>query len=261
MRGQNMNNGQLNTQQGKWLSVALMFLLITLTGCSQSSSKKASSIDPLERYNRVIYRMNVGLDKRVLKPVARAYKKVTPEVVDNGITHIFLNLQDIRNAANSLLQLKPKHTLVNTERFIFNSTFGIAGIFDIATEMGLQKHEEDFGQTLAHWGVKPGPYLMLPLLGPSTLRDATGRLTLDRLADPLSYAESRTEVAAFVVKNLDKRADLLGADEVLDEVADDKYLAIRDAWLQRRESQIRDGKVDKKEDNDLINELESLDDE
>ncbi len=241
----------------------LLLLLLFVSGCS-SHTVNAGSIqtrDPLEKYNRAVYRMNVGLDRRILKPVAKAYKRITPEVVDNGITNFFLNLQDIRNAANSLLQLKPRHTLVNTERFIFNSTFGIAGIFDIATEMGLQKHDEDFGQTLAYWGVKSGPYIMLPLFGPSTLRDASGKFTLDRLADPVTYADSNPALAAFILKNLDKRADLLGVDEALEGVTDDQYLAVRDAWLQRRQYLITDGKVDSKADSDLIDELESLDDE
>jgi len=250
-------------------STTTFLLVFLLVGCSQTndgSQLSSGSVDspqknsdPFEKMNRKLYKLNAGLDKTFLKPVARAYKKVTPEIIDSSITNFFLNLEDVTNAFNNLLQFKLGDSLVDTERFIFNSTFGLAGIFDIATEMGLEKHDEDFGQTLAHWGVNSGPYIMLPLLGPSTLRDATAKFSIDRLTDPTSYSDQGPYL--FVVENLDKRADVLTTEEAFEDLSEDKYSAIKDAWLQRRKYLINDGKVDEKSDTDLIDELESLDNE
>jgi len=147
----------------------------------------------------------------------------------------------------------------DTERFIFNSTFGLAGLFDIATEMGLKKHNEDFGQTLAKQGVGSGPYVMLPFFGPSTLRDATAKFSVDSILNPSIYSDEKYML--FMLKNLDKRADYLSEEEAFKDLSDDQYIALRDAWLQRREYLIKDGKVDKKEQSNLIDELEDLDDE
>jgi len=215
--------------------------------------------DPLEKLNRSIYNVNVAFDKHLFKPVAKAYKKITPEPIDTSITNFFGNLEDISNATNNLLQFKVGDALKDTERFIFNSTFGLAGLFDIATEMGLKKHREDFGQTLAKWGVGSGPYVMLPFFGPSTLRDASAKFSVDFILDPTIYPDEK--YALFTLKNLDKRADLLSEEEALKDLSDDQYIALRDAWLQRREYLINDGKVDEKEQSDLIDELEDLDDD
>lgn len=226
---------------------------------STTTSAKQATSDRFEKINRAIYKANVSLDKHLLKPVAKAYKKITPEPINTSITNFFLNLGDIGNATNNLLQFKVGDAVKDTERFIFNSTFGMAGVFDIATEMGLEKHHEDFGQTLAKWGVGSGPYVMLPFFGPSTLRDASAKFSVDFLLDPAIYHDER--YALFTLKNLDKRADLLSEEEALKDLSDDQYIALRDAWLQRREYLISDGKVDKKEQSDLIDELEDLDDE
>ena len=215
--------------------------------------------DRFEHLNRKIYRANIAIDNVLLKPVAKVYNRFTPKIIDDSITNIFANFDDVGNAINNLLQLKVGDSLKDTERVIFNSSFGIAGIFDIATEMGLPKHHEDFGQTLARWGVPAGPYIMLPFLGPSTLRDATAKLTVDQLTKPEAY--SKYPYQLLVVDKLDQRADLLSAEEVLKVFSDDQYSVLRDAWLQRRMSLIRDGKADKKADDDMIDALEDMDSE
>lgn len=215
--------------------------------------------DRFEHLNRKIYRANIAIDNVLLKPVAKVYNRFTPQIIDDSITNIFANFDDVGNAINNLLQLKVGDSLKDTERVIFNSSFGIAGIFDIATEMGLPKHHEDFGQTLARWGVPAGPYIMLPFLGPSTLRDATAKLTVDQLTKPEAY--SKYPYQLLVVDKLDQRADLLSAEEVLKVFSDDQYSVLRDAWLQRRMSLIRDGKADKKADDDMIDALEDMDSE
>ena len=223
---------------------------------SEGSGTQASS-DRFEKLNRKIYKVNVAFDKHLFKPVAKAYKKIMPEPVDTSISNFFLNLGDIGNAANNLLQFKAGDALKDTQRFIFNSTFGIGGLFDIATEMGLEKHHEDFGQTLAVWGVDSGPYIMLPFFGPSTLRDATAKFSIDFLLDPTIYSDQR--YALFALKKLDERADLLTEEAALEDLSDDQYIALRDAWLQRRDYLIHDGKQDEKQQSDLIDELEDLD--
>jgi len=244
--------------------IFLLTLSLFLTACSHQSNQlgnatSASGIDRYESVNRRIFKFNGGLDKFLIKPVAKAYKIITPEVVDKGVTNFFSNLGDVGNAINNLLQLKPGPALVDTERVLFNSTVGIGGLFDVASALGMEKHDEDFGQTLAHWGVKSGPYVMLPFLGPSTVRDATAKLTIDNLSNPAHYHEE--SLAFFALKKLDQRADVFADEEAFKELSDDQYSALRDLWLQRRASLIRDGKVDEKEQSDLIDELESLDDE
>jgi len=249
--------------------VLFLALSFFLAACSQSkypssASKvggdaRESNIDRFEGINRRVFKFNAGLDKRLVKPVATAYKAITPEVVDIGVSNFFSNLGDVGNAINNLLQLKPGPALIDTERLLFNSTIGIGGLIDVASALGMEKHDEDFGQTLAHWGVKSGPYVMLPFLGPSTVRDATAKVTVDNLTNPTHYHEE--SLAFSALKTLDKRADIFTDEEAFKDISDDKYSALRDLWLQRRASLIRDGKVDEKEQSDLFDELESLDDE
>ena len=246
---------------------SLLLISLSLGACSQSSNalnqessgSMPQTSDSMEQFNRDVFKFNVSVDKLLIKPIAKAYKKVTPEVVDTGVTNFFHNLGDVGNAVNNLLQLKIGDAVKDTERFVFNSSFGIGGLFDIATEMGLERHKEDFGQTLATWGVSSGSYVMLPVFGPSTLRDATAKFSIDTLLDPTNYSEKSLEF--FVLENLDKRADLLSTEDAFKDFSDDQYVAVRDAWLQRREYLIKDGKVDEKKQTDLIDELEDLDDE
>ncbi|GAA0405698.1 VacJ family lipoprotein [Cocleimonas flava] len=254
------------------LSVAL---LMSLTACSQtkttqaegvsstdsavvSASNNPSNKDSLEKFNRSIYSFNVGLDNYFLKPVAKGYKAVTPEFVDTSVTNFFSNLGDVSNAINNLLQFKVSDAINDTERFVFNSTFGFAGLLDVASAAGLEKHNEDFGQTLARWGVGSGPYIMLPFLGPSTVRDASAKFTVDRLTDVTNYSDE--SLYYFALEMIDKRADLLNEEKAFENISNDQYVALRDAWLQRRDYLITDGKSSKDSASDLIDRLESLDD-
>ena len=185
----------------------LIFVMLFLTACSQSNNiiynaSSTSSFDPYEKTNRHIFKFNAGLDKHFVKPVATAYKAITPEVVDHSVSNFFNNLDDVGSAINSLLQFKPGPALVDTERVLFNSTVGIGGLFDVASTLGMERYEEDFGQTLAHWGVKSGPYIMLPFLGPSTVRDATAKLTVDILTNPAHYHDE--SLALFALNKLDQ---------------------------------------------------------
>lgn len=225
----------------------------------KNANEQIHNQDRWESFNRRIFRLNKGLDTVLVKPAAKAYKFVTPEIIDKSVSNFFSNIGDVGNAFNNLLQFKPADAINDSARFLFNSTFGLAGFLDIASEMELEKHDEDFGQTLAKWGVGSGPYLMLPFLGPSTVRDAGARFSIDAVTDPVSYQDEAFALTAL--KILDIRADLLLQEEAFKGLADDEYSAVRDAWLQRREYLIRDGAIDKQGQSDLIDELESLDDE
>ncbi len=254
---------------------ALMVLMLFVSACSQTTTKNTAEIlhspsaineenkdkvkDPYEAFNRGIYNINSDFDKSLLKTFAKAYITITPEVVDDSITNFFLNIEDIATAFNNLLQLKPVKAFDDSKRVLVNTTLGIGGLFDAATPMGIEKHDEDFGQTLAFWGVPSGPYVMFPVLGPSTLRDATAKLTVDRLTNLTSYSDK--SIYFFVTKNLDKRADLLSTEEAFKDISDDPYIAVREAWLQRRDYLLRDGEIDEQSETDLIDELEALDDE
>lgn len=231
-------------------------------GHVQTASKRSVSAvneqDPWEDFNRGVHGVNTGIDNAVLKPLAKGYQAVTPEIVDKGISNFFGNLGDVGNMINNALQFKGEEAISDMARVIFNSTFGLAGFLDVASEMGIPKHDEDFGQTLASWGVESGPYLELPLLGPSTLRDAPGRI-VDFALNPVSYLNYSEPLSA--VSLVDTRADLLDTEKVLKSVSSvDRYATVRDAWLQRREFLVNDGKSEKleQEKDDLINELEAL---
>lgn len=213
---------------------------LLLTGCATTSAPPA---DPLEGLNRGTYAFNDAVDRAVLKPVAQGYQAVTPAFFRSGVSNAFRNVGDVSVSVNNLLQGKPRDALSDLGRFVVNSTLGVLGLFDVATPMGLEKHEEDFGQTLGKWGVGTGPYLVMPLMGPSTLRDATGRY-----AD--SYAGWGRQVDHIPTRNatsglelLNVRANLLGAGDTLDQAALDKYQFLRDAYLQRRLRMVHDGKV------------------
>lgn len=215
--------------------VALFFALL-VSGCATTNGP-----DPWEGLNRKTYAFNDALDTAVLKPVAQGYVKVVPGFAREGVSNFFDNLDDIGTALNNVLQGKPKEGISDAGRFVVNTVFGFFGLWDVATPMGLEKHYEDFGQTLGVWGVQSGPYLVLPLLGPSSARDAPARAV-----DPSWFYSShiKPERAYWGMWTLDKvrtRAGLLQAESTLDAAALDKYSFIRDAWLQRRRSQVYDG--------------------
>lgn len=196
--------------------------------------------DPWESFNRKVYRFNDVLDRWALKPVAQGYRKVTPDVVEDGVHNVFRNLGEARNLANNLLQLKMHDAGVDTARFFFNTTFGLLGFFDVATKMGLQRNDEDFGQTLGAWGVKSGPYVVLPLLGPSTVRD-TVSLYPDSFTSQYRYINDvPVRNSMFALNLVDTRASLLTAERL---ITGDKYRFIRNAYLQNREFKVQDGNV------------------
>nr|WP_315216035.1 VacJ family lipoprotein [uncultured Duganella sp.] len=206
---------------------------LMLAGCAGPNPR-----DPYESYNRAVFSFNDTVDTYALKPVATVYRDVTPSFVQTGVGNFFGNLGDAWTAVNNLLQGKGEAGMTDVTRFALNSTLGILGLFDIASEAGLQKHKEDFGQTLGTWGVSSGPYLMLPLLGPSTVRD-TVALPADFAGNIWSY---KTPVylrnIGTGVNLVDTRASLLDATSMLEDAALDRYEFIRDGYLQRRESLI-----------------------
>lgn len=211
---------------------------------SVSSPKAAvrSEKDPFESWNRSVFSFNESVDKAVLKPLAQAYTDVLPEYVRTLISNVIGNVADAWSMVNHLLQGKIESTLQMGMRVSINSVLGFGGLLDIGTEIGLERQSEDFGQTLGRWGVPPGPYVMLPVLGPSTVRD-TGGLVLDLQATPASLINDTTAtvVGVTVLQAVSTRAGLLGASRVLDDIALDKYSFLRDAYLARRQNQVYDG--------------------
>lgn len=199
--------------------------------------------DPLQAYNRVMFAFNEKADKYALKPVAKAYKTVTPDAVQFMLGNFFSNMYDLYTGANNLLQGKPKEVLQDVTRFVLNSTLGFLGFGDVATEMGLPKHNEDLGQTLGKWGVPSGPYFVLPLLGPSTVRDAAAKPVDSLYGSAYQWQDGHTALKwqLWTVEKINDRAKLLDAEKMLDDAALDRYTLIRDGWLARRKNAVYDG--------------------
>jgi phospholipid-binding lipoprotein MlaA len=216
-------------------------LLIFVAGCATTGNGTPG--DPLERLNRGTYRFNDTIDRAVLKPVAQRYQRHVPQFIRTGVGNVLSHLAFPTTIVNDLLQLKLKDTVVDLGRFVLNSTLGLAGLLDPASHVGLARNDEDFGQTLGRWGVPPGPYLVLPLLGPSTLRDAPA-LAVDGQTDLRAQLDLETgeRVAIAVLSVVDGRASLLSLDQSIQR-AFDPYAFVRNAWLQRREYKVRDGNV------------------
>lgn len=198
--------------------------------------------DPLQAYNRVMFAFNERADQYALKPVAKAYRFITPKPVQFVVGNFFSNLDDLWSGFNNLLQGKGKAAASDTARFFVNSTLGFLGFADVATEMGLEKHNEDLGQTLGWWGVPSGPYFVIPLLGPSTIRDATSRL-VDAYGQPYMWQDGHDALkwSLWTVDKVHTRASLLDAEGALNDAALDKYTLMRDGWLARRRNQVYDG--------------------
>jgi len=213
--------------------------LFALGGCATTPG--GDPRDPFEGFNRSVFSFNESVDKAVLKPVATGYEKVVPQFVRDRVDSFFANLGDAWSAVNLLLQAKPVPALETGMRFAFNSTLGLGGLFDIAGDAGMERRNEDFGQTLGRWGVGPGPYLVLPILGPSTVRD-TSALAADFQAAPAAwFQERRDQVGVTALQVISTRARLLSATRQIDDIALDKYLLIRDGFLVRRRNQVYDG--------------------
>ena len=231
----------MNTRSGaprlrRAAQVALLSAGLALGGCA--TGPNANRNDPLEPLNRSVSEFNEGVDAVILKPGATLYREKVPPLVRTGVSNFFGNLTDAWSAVNSALQFKFQDAAENWMRFSVNTFFGLGGILDIASEMNIDRHREDFGTTLGRWGVPAGPYVVLPLLGPSTLRD-TLAIPVDRQGDPvreLSHAAERNSL--YVLRAVDVRANLLRASEVLEGAALDRYSFTRDAYLQRRRAEI-----------------------
>jgi len=219
------------------LAAATAIAFAGLGGCATTANNPK---DPFEGFNRVMFSVNEGIDV-VVKPVAKGYDQVMPDPVKTGIGNFFGNIADLWIAVNNFLQGKPTDGFSDIGRVLVNSTIGIVGLIDVASEMGLEKHAEDFGQTLGRWGVDGGPYLFWPLIGPRNVRDTFG-FAVDVSADPVGHLEDVSARNTLIgVRFIDLRASLLPADKVVEEAAFDKYNYIRDAYFQNRRSAIHDG--------------------
>ena len=216
--------------------------VLAFTGllCLPVLAQAASEDDPWESFNRPIFTFNDTLDTYALKPLAQGYQAITPQFLEDGIHNMFANVGDVSNLANNLLQGKLEAAGIDTSRVLFNTTFGLLGFFDVASKMELRKSDEDFGQTLGVWGVGSGPYIVLPLLGPSSGRDAVAKIP-DSLLEPYPYINdvpARNLIHGVDV--VDTRANLLSAEKL---ISGDKYVFIRNAYLQNREFKVTDGQV------------------
>jgi phospholipid-binding lipoprotein MlaA len=216
-----------------------LFAALLLAGCA-STSNRSEAYDPWEGMNRKTFAFNDALDRAVMKPLAQGYQKVTPEFAQEGVNNFYSNLEDIGTSLNNFLQGKPRNGASDAARFVVNSIFGVFGLWDIATPLGLEKHDEDFGQTLGRWGAPPGPYFVIPFLGPSTVRDAPARAV-----DPSwfynDYLPDRVYWSWWGLDKVRTRANLLKAGSILDQAAIDRYSFLRDAWWQRRRNAVYDG--------------------
>lgn len=213
-------------------------MLVGLTACA--TGPDAHPQDPLEPWNRGVYRFNDVLDTNVVKPVAETYQEVTPDPIRKGVSNFFGNIRDVWSSVNAALQLRPQEALENLFRVGVNTTLGLGGVLDVATEMGIPRTRMDFGQTLGRWGVPSGPYLVLPLLGPSSVRDATGTGIQFRLNEYTNFDDDHVQNSLTALEVVDTRAGLLRAGTLLNEAAIDKYSFVRDFYLQRRQNQIDD---------------------
>jgi phospholipid-binding lipoprotein MlaA len=237
--------------QGLLAVIGLALLQACATVPADSSVEVVKPIDPYERFNRSIFTFNENVDRAVVKPVASAYRDATPELLRRGVNNFFGNITDAWSLVNNTLQLKPVEATDSLFRVTVNTLWGLGGIFDVASDMGIPSHTEDFGQTLGYWGVLSGPYVVLPIFGPSTVRDSFGML-VDFQGDPVSGLNKvpvRNSLTGL--RLVDKRASFLGAGELLEQAALDKYAFAREVYLQRRRSLIGSDQVEKEERYDL----------
>ena len=216
----------------------LLVVACCLSGCATSGNPR----DPLESVNRAVFSFNDGFDRAVAKPLAEGYRAAMPSFARTAVTNFFSNLEDLWIALNDLLQGKPRKAFDDLARTLINSTVGILGLIDVASDLGIEKRNEDFGQTLGLWGVPSGPYLVLPFLGSSTMRDALSYGLVDVKGDFVrQHGDVSERNTAFVLRAVNLRANLLDASRIVEEAALDKYTFMRDAYLQRRQSLVYDG--------------------
>jgi phospholipid-binding lipoprotein MlaA len=230
----------------KALVLSLLLSLAFLGGCASTNNPR----DPMEPMNRAFYSFNDGVDNALLKPIAEGYRAVLPSFARTGVSNFFSNINDVLIALNNLLQGKIVNAISDLGRVVVNTTIGVLGLMDPATEIGLEKHNEDFGQTLGYWGIGDGAYLVIPLLGPSNVRDAVGKV-VDFKTDPITYVNHmRTRNVLWGTRIISNRADLLDTSKILEAAALDPYEFVRDAYLQRRRNLVHDGSPPPDNDND-----------
>ena len=234
------------------IRILVVLVTVTLTGCASTHAKNPA--DPLESFNRGVYQFNDAVDKAIAKPVAQGYNAVMPVPGKVMVSNFFSNLEDVVITINDLLQFKFAQAASDGSRFLFNSTFGVFGLLDVTPR--LEKHNEDFGQTLGYWGVGSGPYIMLPLLGPSSVRDGVGLYADSRPSLLRRVNHSRTRNQLYLTTSINRRAQLLDQEKVLDEAALDRYEFIRDAYLLRRQSLVYDGNPPREKYEDEENDFE-----
>ena len=222
--------------------VTVTFLILSLSGCASFSNNGLDDPrDPLERTNRTIFKFNDAVDRKVLKPLAVGYENVVPETIRKGVSNFFGNLSDLVTTIQHFLQLDLQKTSSSASRFIINSTFGILGFRDVASGIGIPKTNEDFGQTMGTYGVGPGPYLVLPFFGPSSLRDSVGKV-VDIIVDPIqtTVKDDSARLAINSLRVVETRASLLSAEQAFEALAFDRYLGVKNAYLANRKAQIDD---------------------
>jgi len=231
-------------KQGLFAQMVKSLLLagaLAVSGCATTDPDFADPRDPFEDFNRTMFSFNDMLDRALIKPLGEGYNFVVPTPVNRGVTNFFNNIDDVTSAVNNLLQFKMGRALNDVGRVAVNSTIGIGGLFDVASNLDMPRYNEDFGQTLGTWGVASGPYIVLPLLGPTSGRDGVG-MVADWYTDPITYIDDdgwRYGLRALDL--IDTRADLINTSRVLDQAALDPYSFVRDAYLQKRQNDVYDG--------------------
>ncbi|RLA00359.1 MAG: VacJ family lipoprotein [Gammaproteobacteria bacterium] len=237
-------------------------IVLLFSGCATTSTNEIGSQDPLETFNRASYDLNKTMDILLLKPMAKGYDKVMPKPAKVGISNFFSNLDEIPTIINSVLQGKFSAALSDTGRFLINTTLGLAGFIDVATDLDFEQHDEDFGQTLGYWGIESGPYLVLPLFGPSSLRDVVGRGVdgFSSAGNEIDHVPTRNSI--YLAELIDVRYRLLAIDGQLEDALDE-YSFVRDAYLMRRQYQVYDGDPPEEDDfyDDDCEDIEYCDDE
>lgn len=214
----------------RFILISVMAILVVLSSSAPARAAEAVS-DPWESLNRKTFAFNEFLDRNFLKPAAKGYQAVTPEPVDTSVTNFFSNLREVPSFVNHLAQARPKDAAADAGRFILNTTVGVLGLFDVASKVGIEQKNADFGLTLGRWGIGAGPYLVLPFLGPSTVRDAAGQ-TFDVFSYPVVYLEAPTEIPVRALEIIDGRADLLETEKL---ITGDRYTFLRNLYVQRRQ--------------------------
>lgn len=237
-----------------FIKIILVVCLVLNTGACARLGSRGDPRDPFEGFNRSVYSFNDAMDRTIFNRISRFYQAITPEILDQGISNFFSNINDVIVIVNDFLQFKITQAFSDIGRVVFNSTLGFGGLFDVSTGFGFPKHNEDFGQTLAVWGFGPGPYLVVPFLGPSTVRDGAGYLAATTYVSPLAYINDTEAYAGLMTLNyVDFKADLLSAQKLIGEAAVDKYEFTKNAYLARREDLVndREGGLEQYEDLDL----------